>query len=286
MIGDAAAPESELGEFLRRFRGNRNAVVGGSIVGLVVIVALLARHLAPYDFADTNLALVWMDPDGDHLLGTDSLGRDMFSRLIYGAQNTVGLALAITVLSFCVGGLLGIVAAIRGGWIDMALCWIVDILMAIPQLIYAMLLLTILGTSTPVIVGVVALLDSTRVFRLARAVASSLVVLDFVEAVRLRGEGILWIARRELLPNMVAPLVAEFGIRFCFVFLFIAALSFLGVGIQPPIADWGSMIRDNATLITFGEITPVLPGLAIAMLTVAVNFIVDWILVRSGGARL
>jgi peptide/nickel transport system permease protein len=210
----------------------------------------------------------------------------MFSRLIYGAQNTVGLAVAITALSFFIGGLLGIVAAIRGGWIDMVLSWIVDILMAIPQLIYAMLLLTILGTSTPVIVGVVALLDSTRVFRLARAVASNLVVLDFVEAVRLRGEGILWIARRELLPNMLAPLIAEFGIRFCFVFLFIAALSFLGIGIQPPIADWGSMIRDNATLITFGEITPVLPGLAIAILTVAVNFIVDWILVRSGGSRL
>jgi peptide/nickel transport system permease protein len=134
--------------------------------------------------------------------------------------------------------------------------------------------------------GVIALLDSTRVFRLARSVAGNLVVLDFVEAVRLRGEGMLWIARRELLPNMLAPLIAEFGIRFCFVFLFIAALSFLGIGIQPPIADWGSMIRDNATLITFGEITPILPGLAIATLTIAVNFIVDWILVRSGGARL
>jgi peptide/nickel transport system permease protein len=261
------------------------ALLGMAIVLIYVFVAVFARWVAPYG----QFQIVggqYDDWSRQFLLGTDSLGRDMFSRLIYGAQNTVGLALAITVLSFCVGGLLGIVAAIRGGWIDMALCWIVDILMAIPQLIYAMLLLTILGTSTPVIVGVVALLDSTRVFRLARAVASSLVVLDFVEAVRLRGESILWIARRELLPNMVAPLVAEFGIRFCFVFLFIAALSFLGVGIQPPIADWGSMIRDNATLITFGEITPVLPGLAIAMLTVAVNFIVDWILVRSGGARL
>jgi peptide/nickel transport system permease protein len=261
------------------------ALLGMVIVLIYVFVAVFARWVAPYGQFEI-VGSQYADWSSQFLLGTDSLGRDMFSRLIYGAQNTVGLALAITALSFFIGGLLGLVAAIRGGWIDMVLSWVVDILMAIPQLIYAMLLLTILGTSTPVIVGVVALLDSTRVFRLARSVASNLVVLDFVEAVRLRGEGILWIARRELLPNMLAPLVAEFGIRFCFVFLFIAALSFLGIGIQPPVADWGSMIRDNATLITFGEITPVLPGLAIAILTVAVNFIVDWILVRSGGSRL
>lgn len=261
------------------------ALLGMVIVLIYVFVAVFARWVAPYGQFEI-VGGQYADWSSQFLLGTDSLGRDMFSRLIYGAQNTVGLALAITALSFFIGGLLGIVAAIRGGWIDIVLSWIVDILMAIPQLIYAMLLLTILGTSTPVIVGVIALLDSTRVFRLARSVAGNLVVLDFVEAVRLRGEGILWIARRELLPNMLAPLIAEFGIRFCFVFLFIAALSFLGIGIQPPIADWGSMIRDNATLITFGEITPVLPGLAIAILTVAVNFIVDWILARSGGSRL
>jgi peptide/nickel transport system permease protein len=261
------------------------ALLGMAIVLVYVFVAIFARWVAPYGQFEI-VGGQYEDWSSRFLLGTDSLGRDMFSRLIYGAQNTVGLAVAITALSFFIGGLLGIVAAIRGGWIDMVLSWIVDILMAIPQLIYAMLLLTILGTSTPVIVGVIALLDSTRVFRLARSVAGNLVVLDFVEAVRLRGEGMLWIARRELLPNMLAPLIAEFGIRFCFVFLFIAALSFLGIGIQPPIADWGSMIRDNATLITFGEITPILPGLAIATLTIAVNFIVDWILVRSGGARL
>jgi len=273
-------------KLLRRIaRVPPTALLGMVIVLIYVFVAIFARWVAPYGQFEI-VGGQYDDWSSQFLLGTDSLGRDMFSRLIYGAQNTVGLALAITALSFLVGGLLGIVAAIRGGWIDMVLSWVVDILMAIPQLIYAMLLLTILGTSTPVIVGVVALLDATRVFRLAHAVASNLVVLDFVEAVRLRGEGILWIARRELLPNMLAPLIAEFGIRFCFVFLFIAALSFLGIGIQPPIADWGSMIRDNATLITFGEITPVLPGLAIAILTVAVNFIVDWILTLSGGSRL
>ena len=158
-------------------------------------------------------------------------------------------------------------------------------MMAIPQLIFALLILTILGTSIPVLVVVLAVLDSTRVFRLTRAVAMNIVVMDFVEAARIRGEGIGWIMRREVLPNSLPPLVAEFGLRFCFVFLFIAALSFLGLGIQPPTADWGSMVRDNATLITFGDVTPLLPAACIALLTVAVNFVVDWFLHMTSGLR-
>ncbi|MCB8877478.1 ABC transporter permease [Acidisoma silvae] len=261
------------------------ALLGMVVVFAYIFVAAFAHWVAPYG----QFQIVgdqysgWSDK---FLLGTDNLGRDMFSRIVYGARNTVGVALLITFLSFSVGCTFGIVAAIRGGWVDAVLSWAVDILMSIPQLIFAMLLLTILGTSLPVLITVVALLDSTRVFRLARSVARNLVVLDFVEAVQLRGEGFWWIARHELLPNMVAPLTAEFGIRFCFVFLFIAALSFLGIGVQPPTADWGSMIRDNATLITFGDITPVIPGLAIACLTIAVNFIVDWILGKTGGSRV
>ena len=111
------------------------------------------------------------------------------------------------------------------------------------------------------------------------------VVMDYVEAARLRGEGLWWIMSREVLPNALPPLVAEFGLRFCFVFLFISALSFLGLGIQPPTADWGSMVRDNATLMTFGDITPLVPAAAIALLTVAVNFVVDWFLHKASGLK-
>ena len=132
---------------------------------------------------------------------------------------------------------------------------------------------------------IIAVLDSTRVFRLTRAVSINVVVMDYVEAARLRGEGLVWIMRREILPNILPPLIAEFGLRFCFVFLTIAALSFLGVGIQPPTADWGSMVRDNATLINYDDITPLLPAAAIAILTVAVNFVVDWLLHKSSGLR-
>jgi peptide/nickel transport system permease protein len=220
-----------------------------------------------------------------HLLGTDNLGRDMLSRLIYGARNTVGIAFVTTALAFILGSVLGLLAAVVGGWLDQLLSRTVDVLMAIPALIFALLLLTIVGTSIINMILVIALIDATRVFRLARAVAMNIVVMDYVEAAKLRGEGLWRLITREILPNALAPLVAEFGLRFCFVFLTISALSFLGLGIQPPTADWGSMVRDNATLISFGDVTPLLPAGAIALLTVSVNFVVDWQLHRASGLK-
>ena len=163
--------------------------------------------------------------------------------------------------------------------------------MAIPSLIFALILLSMFGANTFNLIMIIAVLDSTRVFRIARAVSLNVVVMDYVEAARLRGEGLAWILTREILPNIMPPLVAEFGLRFCFVFLTIAALSFLGVGIQPPTADWGSMVRETAGLIQFAEydltaaMTPMLPAAAIALLTVAVNFVVDWFLHKSSGLK-
>lgn len=260
------------------------ALFGLAVILVYILVALFAPLLAPYGESEVVAGqyLPWGDT---YLLGTDNIGRDLLSRLIYGARNTVGIAFLITVLSFTLGGLVGILAAVAGGWVDQLLGRLVDILMAIPQLVFALLLLTFLGTSIPVLVAVIALLDATRVYRLARAVSMNVVVLDYFEAARLRGESLWWVIRREVLPNILPPLVAEFGVRFCLVFLFISALSFLGLGIQPPTADWGSMVRDNATLITFGDMTPLLPAGAIALLTVAVNFVVDWLLLRASGLR-
>ena len=216
---------------------------------------------------------------------TDHLGRDMFTRLIYGARNTIGVAFLTTLLAFIIGALGGFLGAALGGWVDQALGRVVDVMMAIPSLIFALLILTIVGTSIPALILVIGILDSTRVYRLARAVAMNIVVMDYVEVARLRGEGLWWVIRREVLPNAMAPLVAEFGLRFCFVFLFLSALSFLGLGIQPPTADWGSMVRENATLITYGDVTPLLPATAIALLTVGVNFVVDWFINLTAGLR-
>ncbi|WP_421526526.1 ABC transporter permease [Pseudomonas yamanorum] len=265
-------------------RAPLSAKFGLLVIVLYVLVALFAPVLAPY--GETQVVGDGFAPwSGQFLLGTDNLGRDMFSRLVYGARNTLGIAFLTTVLAFLLGGLSGLIAAIKGGWVDQGLSRVVDILMAIPQLIFALLILSVVGTNATSLVLVIALLDSTRVFRLSRAVAMTVVVQDFVEAARLRGEGLWWLVTREVLPNATAPLIAEFGLRFCFVFLFISALSFLGLGIQPPTADWGSMVRDNAVLITFGDISPLLPALAVALITVSVNFVVDWMLHKSSGLK-
>ncbi len=261
-----------------------SAAFGILVIALYVLVALLAPWLAPFGEQETAAApyLPWEAP---HYLGTDQLGRDVLSRLIYGARNTIGIALVTTALAFLVGTSLGLWAAAVGGWVDQVLSRLVDALMAIPALILSLVLLTIYGTSILSLILVIALVDATRVFRLARSVGQGIVVMDYIEAAKLRGEGTGRLIAREVLPNAMAPLVAEFGLRFCFVFLSISALSFLGLGIQPPAADWGSMVKESATLITFGDVTPLLPAGAIALLTVAVNFVVDWQLQRASGLK-
>ena len=259
-----------------------SARLGMGMVFITLLTALLAPIIAPY--GETEIAGdVWLPASGDHFIGTDNLGRDLLSRLIYGARNTIAIAFIITELSFAVGAICGFLAATVGGWIDQLLSRGVDILMAFPTLIFALMVLSVVGTSIPALVVVIALLDSTRVYRVSRAVAMDIEVMEFVEAARLRGEGLWWLMRHEILPNAMPPLVAEFGLRFCFVFLFIAALSFLGLGIQPPTADWGSMVRENSGAITFGIYTPLWPAGAIAFLTVGVNLIVDWFLHLASG---
>ena len=284
-------------ENLRRTlaRAPVSAWFGMVVIALYVGCAMFAPLVAPFGEGD-NLGDAYADWGapvtneagariGTFLLGSDQLGRDILSRLIYGARNTIGIALATTLISFLVGGTLGMLVTIRRGWVDIVVSRLVDTLMSIPTLIFALMLLTVTGTSVFALVLIIALLDSTRVFRLSRALAFNVVVMDYVEAARLRGERLGWLIRREILPNILPPLIAEFGLRFCFVFLTISALSFLGVGLSPESAVWGSMVAENATLISYENITPLLPAAAIALLTVAVNVVVDWFLDRASGLR-
>jgi peptide/nickel transport system permease protein len=261
-----------------------SARIGLAMVLINVIAAVFTPLIAPYGETEI-VGDVWMPSSSENYLGTDHLGRDMFTRLVYGARNTIVIAFVTTMLSFFIGSLLGFFAATLGGWTELSLSRVIDILMAFPTLIFALIALSVVGTSISALIVVIAVLDSTRVYRLSRAVAMDIAVMEFVEAARLRGERIWWIMRKEILPNAMPPLVAEFGLRFCFVFLFIAALSFLGLGIQPPTADWGGMVRENAGAITFGILTPLWPAGAIAFLTVGVNLIVDWFLQLASGLK-
>ncbi len=271
-----------------------SAWFGMFVIIIYAFIALLAPVLAPFGEAQI-VGQAYELPSWKNWFGTDQIGRDVLTRVFYGGRNTIGIALLTVIISFSIGGTLGVYAALTRGWIDQFISRLVDGLMSIPVLIFALMLLAVFGRSNPWpdvlgnfplnLIFILAVLDSTRVFRLARSVALNVVVMDFVEAAKLRGESMRWIVLREIVPNILPPLIAEFGLRFCFVFLTISALSFLGVGIQPPTADWGSMVAESKTLITYGRAQPLIPAGAIALLTVAVNFVVDWFLQKTSGLR-
>jgi peptide/nickel transport system permease protein len=258
-------------------RAPLTAQVGIVIVVFYLLTALFGPWLAPYAQSQ-SVGDTWAPPSAQMLLGADQIGRDMLTRLIYGARMTIGIAAATTLLSFFIGITLGFTAAVLGSWVDVVLSRLVDVILSIPQLILALIILGVFGSSIPVLIVTIAVIDSTKVFRLARALGMNIAVLDYVEVARMRGEGIWYIIRSEILPNTSAPLISEFGLRFCFNFLFVAALSFLGIGVQPPYADWGGMVRENAAAINFGLLAPLFPAIAIASLTVGVNLVVDWLL--------
>lgn len=247
-----------------------------------LLVVIVGPSLAP--FGETAMVTeVWAPPSAKHWLGGDQLGRDMLSRLIYGARPTIGVALAATFLAFAIGTIGGFAAAVRRGVVDQMLSRLADALMAIPTLILGLVVISVLGTELYILIGVIAALESVRVFRVARAVAMDIAALEFVEMAWLRGEGLWWIIREEILPNAAKPLTAEFGMRFCFAFLFVSTLSFLGLGIQPPHADWGGMVTENAGGIVYGISAPLFPAAAIAVMAIGVNLLVDGII--GGEAR-
>lgn len=269
------------------------AWIGIVIVGFFILMGIFAPWIAPYEESAT-ITDSYAPPSATMWFGGDQIGRDLLSRVIYGARTTIGIAFLTTILSFTIGIVMGLWAVVGGKVVDQILSRLVDVMLSIPLLIFALIILSLFGSlftsvigSLVVLIFVIAVLDSTRVFRLSRAVAMNIVVLEYVEAARLRGEGTWWIIRREILPNALPPMISEFGLRFCFNFLFVAALSFLGLGVQPPLADWGGMVKENARALGFGMPAPLWPAAAIALMTIGVNLIVDWILsinARPSGA--
>jgi peptide/nickel transport system permease protein len=261
-----------------------SALIGLVMTGLFFATAILADVIAPYGMAEI-VGGVWEPMSAAHWLGTDGIGRDLLSRMIYGGRTTIYVAGMATVLSFSVGSLLGFTAAVAGGWVDQALSRFVDLVMAIPSLIFALVVLSVMPVTLTVLIVVMGLLDSTRVFRLSRAVAIDITVMDYVEAARLRGERRGWIIFREILPNALSPLVAEMGLRFIFMVLFISTLSFLGLGVQPPLADWGGIVKENREGIVYGIPAALVPAIAIATLAISVNLVADWVLARTSSLK-
>jgi peptide/nickel transport system permease protein len=261
-----------------------SALVGLILTGLFLFAAIFAPWISPFPMAEI-VGDVWEPSSAEHWLGTDNIGRDLLSRVIFGARTTIFIAVLATAVSFILGSVLGFMAAVMGGWFDTVMSRLVDLLMAIPTLIMALVVLSVLPRNLTTLILVMGVLDSTRVYRLSRAVAVDINVMDFVEAAKLRGEGTSWIVFREILPNALSPLVSELGLRFIFAVLFLSTLSFLGLGVQPPESDWGGMVKDNKDGIVFGIGAALIPAATIAALAISVNLVADWILNRTSSLK-
>ncbi len=263
--------------------------IGVVLVAFWAIMVVIGPWVAPFHEADIIADDSYLSPgsvtegEGTHWLGSDYLERDIFSRILWGARTTVGISLVATLLAYMLGVTAGIAAAIKRGWTDMVLSRVNDAILSLPTIMLGLLIVVALGSSVPILIGTAALIYASSVYRIARALGQDIMVMDYVESAQARGESIWWIIFREVLPNAAMPLATDFGLRLVFVVLFISSLSFLGLGIQPPAADWGSMVRQNLEGLQYGALAPVWPALAIASFTIAINLIVDDISAKSGG---
>jgi peptide/nickel transport system permease protein len=259
----------------RRITLGPGGKAGALIVLFWICVAVLGPYLAPYDPADFVGEDSYEPVSASFWLGTDYIGRDILSRIMHGARVTMGISLLATLLAFFVGITLGFTAALAGPRVDTVVSRIYDAFLSMPTIMLGLVVIAALGSSIPVLIGTAGLVYSCGLFRVARALAMDIKVMDYVEAARARGEKLPWIIRREILPNATIPLVSEFGLRLVYSILFVSGLSFLGLGVQPPTADWGVMVQENMAGLAYGSAAALAPAAAIATLTIGINLLVD-----------
>jgi peptide/nickel transport system permease protein len=268
-----------------RRRRNRLFWSAAGILIAWALVAVFAPLLMPHDPTDFVSDDGFAGPSAASWLGSDYLGRDLLSRLIGGTQLTLAMAFAATLLAHLLGGTLGLLAAINGGLLDAVLSRAVDVILSLPKIIAGLVVVAAVGTSVGVLITIAGIVYAAGVFRIARALGADISVLDFVRAARARGEGPLWLLFGEILPNVIMPLATDFAIRMSFAILFMSSLSFIGLGVQPPRADWGGLVRENLSGLSAGSWAPIVPALAIASVAIALNLLVDAIGDRRQAVR-
>ncbi len=291
-----------------KFKLSITGWVGAIVVGFWLIVAITGPFIAPFgenelpfpdDYSEYQTPRLGdaTDPEtGEErgffaqvyngaLMGTDAEDRDILSRIMYGAGRTIGISFVATTIAYFLGVILGIGAAVAGPRVDMIVSRINDAFLSLPSIMLGLVMVAAFGSTIPVLIVCAGLIYTTVVYRLARGIGMDIMVMDYVEAAKVRGEGIWWIVTKEIWPNAAMPLISDFGLRLIYVILFISSLSFLGLGVQPPQADWGNMVKENLGALQYGEsIIPVVaPAVAIATLTVGINLIVDDISAHAGG---
>jgi peptide/nickel transport system permease protein len=255
---------------------------GVAVVAFWLIVSIFAPMISPYDPTDFVSYDGYLPAGGEYVLGTDYLGRDILSRIIHGTRLTLGMAFSATLFATFAGTSLGLFAVVKGGWVDAIISRVNDAFLSFPTIMLGLVLIAALGSSIPILIITTGLIYASSVYRIARALAMDVSQLDYIEVARARGESTNWLLFHEILPNVAMPLVVDFGIRLSFAILFMSGLSFLGLGVQPPLADWGGMVRENMGALNAGSMTPIFPAIAIASLTIGLNLIVDDYAAGSG----
>ena len=269
----------------RRLRLPVTGVVGLAVLVFWLLVAVLAPWIAPYSGGHVVSPDVLGPMTWSFLFGTDYLGRDMLSRVLLGARITVGVSAVATLLACIAGVTLALAAAARGGWVDAVLSRVLDAIISLPSLLFGLVVVASLGASMGVLIATAAVIYTPGAYRTARSLAVNINALDFVAVARARGEGTWFIMREEILPNLLLPVLTDFGLRFVYVVLLLSGLSFLGLGIQPPYADWGSLVRENLEGLVDGSPAVIMPAVAIATLTIAVNLLIDNLPTRRGASH-
>ncbi|WP_256752112.1 ABC transporter permease [Mesorhizobium sp. Mes31] len=262
----------------RSFLGHSYSLVG-VVAALVILAWTLVAILAPYviphsigDIVDDD----YFGPMRQGLwLGSDYLGRDMLSRVLMGARYTVGISLAAVSIACFSGVMLGMIAAVTGGWLDTCLSRFLDAMNSIPSKLFGLVVVAAVGSSIPVLILTLAVIYIPGAYRFARALAVNINSMDFITVARVRGESTFYLIGSEILPNIIRPVLADFGLRFVFIVLLLSGLSFLGLGLQPPLADWGALVRENIGGLPFAAPAVIVPSLAIASLTISVNLLID-----------
>jgi peptide/nickel transport system permease protein len=247
-----------------------------------LVMAVLGAAIAPHDAGAIVDEDVFSPVSAAFPLGSDYLGRDMLSRILAGSRYTVGVALAAAVIASGSGLVLGMSAAAWGGWLDSVVSRAIDTLVAIPSKMFALVVVAAFGSTVPVLILTAGVIYIPGAFRIARSLAVGVNALDFVRVARARGEATPYIIREEILPNIIGPVLADFGLRFVFIVLLLSGLSFLGLGVQPPNADWGSLVRENLSGLHEGAPAVLMPALAIASLTIGINLLIDGLTGRGG----
>jgi len=280
-ISDSAIRRRMLREFWFYFSQNRGAVIGLFVFALLVLTALFAPLLAPYDptqqFRDALLVPPFWQEGGStrFLLGTDAVGRDMLSRLIYGSQYSLFIGIVVVAIALTGGIIIGLVAGFFGGWVDTVIMRVMDVVLAFPSLLLALVLVAILGPGLTNAMIAIAIVYQPHFARLTRAAVMSEKGREYVTAAKVAGAGNLRLMFKTILPNCLAPLIVQATLSFSSAVLDSAALGFLGMGAQPPASEWGTMLAEAREFILRAWWVVTLPGLAILVSVLAINLMGD-----------